>query len=65
MQHNDKQSPAYRIKTPGQDDVDVHVICGNKQIVIEQDPDMILVSVEEAKELVGILKSAIDYAEEN
>lgn len=67
MQHSDKKPPVWEIKTPGNDEVYVHVLFGfgSARVSIEQDPDMLLVSVEEAKELVGILRSAIDYAEEN
>lgn len=67
MQHSDKQSPVWEIKSPGNDEVYVHVLFGfgSARVSIEQDPDMLLVDLEEAKELVSVLKSAIDYAEEN
>lgn len=65
MQQSDKQSPEWEIETPGQEAIYVKVLFDNERIVLEQDSDMVLVDLEEAKELVGILKSAIDYAEEN
>ena len=61
----DKKSPEWEIETPGQEAIYVKVPFGNKRIVLEQDSDMVLVDLEEAKELVSVLKSAIDYAEEN
>lgn len=60
-----KKSPVWRITTQSLVDQEVAVHASKNQILIEQDPDMLLVDLEEAKELVGILKSAIDYAEEN
>lgn len=65
MQQSDKQSPEWEIETPGQEAIYVKVLFGNKRIVLEQDSDMVLVDLEEAKELVNVLQSAIDYAEEN
>lgn len=60
----DKNYPLWEIKAPDSE-VLVHVLRDSNKIVIEQGLDMLLVDLEEAKELVGILKSAIDYAEEN
>lgn len=62
-----KKSPVWKIKTPGNDEVYVHVLFGfgSARVSIEQDPDMLLVSVEEAKELVSVLKAAIDYVKED
>lgn len=65
MQQSDKQSPEWEIETPGQEVIYVKVLFGNKRIVLEQDSDMVLVDLEEAKELVSVLQSAIDYAEED
>lgn len=65
MQQSDKQSPEWEIETPGQEAIYVKALFGNKRIALEQDSDMVLVDLEEAKELVNVLQSAIDYAEEN
>ena len=60
-----KKPPVWKIKPSDLSDPEITVHVLNNKIVIEQDPDMLLVTVEEAKELVSVLKSAIDYAEEN
>lgn len=60
-----RKSPVWRITTQSLVDQEVAVHASKNQILIEQDPDMILVSVEEAEALLSALKSAIDYAEEN
>lgn len=65
MQQSNKHSPVWEIETPGQEAIYVKALFGNKRIALEQDSDMVLVDLEEAKELVGILRSAIDYVEEN
>lgn len=60
-----KKSPVWKIKPSDLSDPEIAVHVLNNKIVIEQDPDMLLVSVEEAEALLSALKSAIDYAEEN
>lgn len=60
-----KKSPVWRITTQSLVDQEVAVHASKNQILIEQDPDMVLVTVEEAEALLSALKSAIDYAEEN
>lgn len=65
MQQSDKQSPEWEIETPGQEAIYVKVLFGNKRIVLEQDSDMILVTLEEAESLVSALKVAIEYVKEN
>lgn len=65
MQQSDKQSPEWEIETPGQEAIYVKVLFGNKRIVLEQDSDMVLVDLEEAKELVSVLKAAIEYVKES
>lgn len=60
-----RKSPVWRITTQSLVDQEVAVHASKNQILIEQDPDMILVTLEEAEALLSSLKSAIDYAEEN
>ena len=60
-----KKSPVWRITTQSLVDQEVAVHASKNQILIEQDPDMVLVTVEEAEALLSALKSAIDYAEES
>lgn len=60
-----KKSPVWRITTQSLVDQEVAVHASKNQILIEQDPDMVLVTVEEAEALLSALKSAIDYVEEN
>ncbi len=60
-----KKSPVWRITTQSLVDQEVAVHASKNQILIEQDPDMVLVTVEEAEALLSALKSAIDYVKEN
>lgn len=60
-----KKPPVWKIKPSDLSDPEIAVHALNNKIVIDQDPDMILVTVEEAEALLSALKSAIDYAEEN
>ena len=60
-----RKSPVWRNTTQSLVDQEVAVHASKNQILIEQDPDMILVTLEEAEALLSSLKSAIDYAEEN
>ena len=60
-----KKSPVWRITTQSLVDQEVAVHASKNQNLIEQDPDMVLVTVEEAEALLSALKSAIDYAEES
>lgn len=60
-----RKSPLWKIKLSDFPDSEIMVHAGINLITIEQDPDMIVVPVEEAKELVNVLKSAIDHTEEN
>lgn len=60
-----KKSPVWKIKPSDLSDPEIAVHVGKNQVVIEQYPDMILVTLEEAEALLSSLKSAIDYAEEN
>lgn len=60
-----KKSPVWKIKPSDLSDPEIAVHVGKNQVVIEQYPDMVLVTVEEAESLVSALKAAIEYVEED
>lgn len=64
MHNTGPMPPVWKMKTQGHDDQVVIVQPKNNDIVIQQDWDILIVTAEEAKELVHILQSVIDYKEE-
>lgn len=60
-----KKSPVWKIKPSDLSDPEIAVHVGKNQVVIEQYPDMVLVTLHEAESLVSVLKEAIGYVKEN